>query len=124
MTKTPYILIVEDDEWLAEQYARTLHGEGMRTESVSHALAAIDSIDVAKPDVIVLDVLLAGPNAFVLLHELQSHADLAVIPVILCTNSADQLSEEDVAAYGVRQVLDKATMMPNDLTVAVRKALL
>jgi len=124
MTKTPYILIVEDDEWLAEQYARTLHGEGMRTESVLHALAAIDSIDVAKPDVIVLDVLLAGPNAFVLLHELQSHADLAVIPVILCTNSADQLSEGDVAAYGVRQVLDKATMMPNDLTVAIRKALL
>lgn len=124
MTKTPYILVVEDDEWLAEQYARTLRGEGMRTERVPHALAAIDSIDVVIPDVIVLDVLLAGPNAFVLLHELQSHADLAGIPVILCTNSADQFSQEDVAVYGVRQVLDKATMMPNDLAAAVRKVLL
>jgi two-component system, chemotaxis family, response regulator PixH len=123
MTKTPYALIVEDDEWLAEQHIRTLAAAGVRAEYVPHALAAIDSIDNSVPDVIVLDVLLAGPNAFTLLHELQSHADLANIPVILCTNSADQLAEEDVAAYGVRRVLDKATMMPGDLVTAIKKVL-
>jgi len=123
MTKTPYILIVEDDEWLAEQYIRTLSGAGIRTEYVPHALAAIDSIDLTRPDALVLDVLLAGPNAFTLLHELQSHADLASIPVILCTNSADQLAGEDIEAYGVAQVLDKATMLPADLVAAIKKVL-
>jgi len=123
MTKTPYVLIVEDDEWLAEQHVRTLGLAGIRAEYVPHALAAIDSIDNNMPDVIVLDVLLAGPNAFTLLHELQSHADLASIPVVLCTNSADQLAEEDVVAYGVKRVLDKATMMPSDLVTAIKKVL-
>ena len=83
----------------------------------------MDAIDSDRPDVIVLDVLLAGPNAFTLLHELQSHTDLANIPVILCTNSADQLAEEDVMAYGVQQVLNKATMVPGDLIAAVKKVL-
>jgi CheY-like chemotaxis protein len=123
MSKTPFVLIVEDDEWVAEQLARSLAGAGIRTEHAPHALAAIDMIDAAIPDVIVLDVLLAGPNAFTLLHELKSHADLAEIPVILCTASADQLVSEDLTAYGVTQVLDKATMMPDDLVTAVRKAL-
>jgi len=124
MTKAPFVLIVEDDQWLAEQLARTLMGAGIRSELATHALGAIDMIDANPPDAIVLDVLLAGPNAFTLLHELQSHADLASIPVILCTNSADQLAGEDIAAYGVRQVLDKATMVPDDLVVAIKKALL
>lgn len=123
MTKTPYVLIVEDDDWLAEQYKRTLGEAGIRAESVPHALAAIDAIDSQLPDVLVLDLLLAGPNAFTLLHELRSHADLAAIPVILCTTSADQIAEEDIAAYGVNQVLDKSTMLPRDFVAAVKKAL-
>lgn len=124
MTKSPHVLIVEDDVWLAEQLGRTLGGAGIRTEQAPHALAAIDMIDTDPPSVIVLDVLLTGANAFTLLHELRSHTDLAGIPVILCTNSADQLANEDLAAYGIRQVLDKAMMTPDDLVAAVKKVLL
>ena len=123
MTKTPYVLIVEDDEWLAEQHMRTLAEAGIRSDWVPHALAAIDAMDTTLPDVLVLDLLLAGPNAFTLLHELRSHSDLATVPVILCTASADQIAEEDIAAYGVRRVLDKSAMLPQDLIAAVKKVL-
>lgn len=124
MTKTPYVLIVEDDEWLAEQYIRTLSEAGIRAEFVPHALAAIDSVDAKLPDALVIDLLLAGPNAFALLHELRSHADLVAIPVILCTASADQIAKEDIEAYGVKQVLDKASMVPQDLIAAIKRILL
>ncbi len=123
MTKQPYVLVVEDDDWMAQQHVRTLQAAGIRSDHVPHALAAIDAIDTTIPDVLVLDVLLAGPNAFTLLHELQSHADLSKIPVILCTTSADQLLADDLAAYGVRRVLDKTTMQPDDLVAAVKKVL-
>lgn len=124
MTKKQTILIVEDDDWLAEQYGRVLGEVGYVVNFAPHALAAMDAVDTTKPNLILLDLLLAGPNAFTLLHELQSHADLASIPVILCTNSADQIAEEDMSAYGVRQVLDKATVLPEDIIAAVKKALL
>jgi CheY-like chemotaxis protein len=124
MTKKRTVLIVEDDDWLAEQHGRMLSAAGYGVEFAPHALAAMDAIDIKRPDVIVLDLLLAGPNAFTLLHELQSHADLANIPVIMCTNSADRIADEDIAAYGVRQVLDKATMHPEDVIAAVKKVLL
>lgn len=124
MTKAQSVLIVEDDDWLAEQHGRTLQAAGYTVQFAPHALAAMDAIDNTRPDAIVLDLLLAGPNAFTLLHELQSHTDLAAIPVILCTNSADQIASEDIAAYGVRIVLDKATMHPDDVIAAVKKVLL
>ena len=121
MTKVPMVLVVEDDEWLGEQNVRTLHVAGYEAEHVVHALAAIETIDTKRPDVMIIDVFLAGPNAFTLLHELQSYVDLASIPVILCTNSASDIAREDVKAYGVRQVLDKTTMTPADLVAAVKK---
>lgn len=123
MTKTPMILVVEDDEWLAEQHVRTLAQAGYAADHAPHALAAMEMIDTKRPDVLVLDVFLAGPNAFTLLHELQSHPDLAKLPVILCTNAAETIPAEDAAAYGVRAVLDKTVMLPEDLVAAVKKVL-
>lgn len=123
MTKHPHVLIVEDDEWLAQQYVRTLEAAGFTAEYVNHSLAAMDGIDIKRPDVLLLDVLLPGGTIFTLLHELRSHTDLAAISIILCTNSAEQLAQEDVRAYGVAMVLDKATMRPEEIVAAVRKVL-
>lgn len=117
------ILIVEDDDWLAEQYARVLTGAGYETAVALHALAAIQIIDDINPDAIVLDVLLTGSTAFALLHELQSYGDTGNIPIILCTNLAVDLSVDDLEPYGVKKILDKTTMAPDDLVSALRGVL-
>jgi len=117
------ILIVEDDIWLAEQQSRILKKAGYKTTISPHALAAIEAVDDGKYDVIILDVLLTGSTGFALLHELQSHSDTNIIPVILCTNLATDLSLDDVKPYGVRRILDKTTMEPDDVVVAVRSVL-
>lgn len=118
------IVIVEDDVWLAEYYQRVLGRDNYEVHHAPHALSAIEVIDEVKPHVILLDVLLTGTTALALLHELQSHADLAKIPVVLATNLADELRLEDVKSYGVRRILNKATMHPEDITAAIRGALL
>lgn len=116
------IVVVEDDVWLSEHYLRVLRREGYEVYHAPHAITAIEVIDQAKPHAILLDVLLAGTTALALLHELQSHADLADIPVVLATNLADQIDIEDVKSYGVKRILDKATMHPEDIAAAVRGA--
>jgi CheY-like chemotaxis protein len=118
------VLIVEDDTWFAEQQLRTVRAAGFRAQHVADGLAAMAALDTQPPSVIVLDMFLPGPNALVLLHELQSHADLAAIPVIVCSNSASAVPSDPLAAYGVRHVLDKGTMQPSDLVAAIRRVLL
>jgi DNA-binding response OmpR family regulator len=121
---TQTVLIVEDDVWLGEQQVRLLEKAGYKTIVSLHAQAAIDAIDDTHPDVIILDMLLAGGTAMALMHELQSHGDISVIPIILCSNLAADIRLEDVEPYGVRRVLDKTTMEPNDVVAAVRNVLL
>lgn len=114
------VLIVEDDKWLAEQFARVIKMAGYETTVSLHALAAIEAIDNVNPCVIILDVLLTGSTAFTLLHELQSYTDIGKIPIILCTNLASEFKFEDLEAYGVKKILDKTTMVPNDLVDAIK----
>jgi CheY-like chemotaxis protein len=121
---TATILIVEDDDWLAEQHVRVLNSAGYNTSVALHALAAIQIIDDINPDAIVLDVLLTGNTAFALLHELQSYGDTGDIPIILCTNLAGELSVDDLEPYGVKKILDKTTMVPDDLITAIKGVLL
>jgi len=122
--KSASVLIVEDDKWLAEQYQRVLSGAGYKATVSLHALAAITVIDDVRPDSIILDVLLTGTTAFTLMHELQSYGDTGAIPIILCTNLASELSLDEVKLYGVKRILDKATMAPDDLVAAVKSVLL
>ena len=117
------VLIVEDDAWLAEQQARILTKAGYEVTISPHPIAAIKAIDTLCPDAIVLDVLLTGSTAFETLNELQSYGDTGNIPVILCTNLASELSLQDLVPYGVRRILDKTTMLPDDVVAAVRSIL-
>lgn len=117
------ILLVEDDAWLAETEAAVLQKAGYTVRVAPHAPAAIAMVDEALPDVIVLDVLLAGSTAFALLHELQSYTDTGNIPVILCTNLAEQFDVRKLEDYGVKRIVDKTTMHPDDVTVAIKAIL-
>jgi DNA-binding response OmpR family regulator len=122
--KQPKVLIVDDDVWLAEQQSRLLKASDYDVHAVTDSFAAIDAIDEYRPDVIILDLMLGGPNGIVLLHELRSHGDLADVKVIFCTNSSQLLANADTESYGISVLLDKTTMHPGDVVSAVRKVLL
>lgn len=117
------ILLVEDDAWLAETQSAVLEKAGYSVRVAPHAPAAIAMVDQALPDAIVLDVLLAGSTAFALLHELQSYADTGEIPIILCTNLAEQFELKQLKDYGVKRIVDKTTMHPNDVVIALKAIL-
>lgn len=124
MKHSQTVLVVEDDTWFAEHYMRILESAGFAVRHAPDGVAAIEAIDDKLPDAIVLDLFLPGPNALVLLHEIQSHQDLAQIPVVMCTASALGGVANGLSAYGVTDVLDKGSMQPIDLIAAVKRALL
>lgn len=118
------VLLIDDDAWLGEQFAHALEQAGFDVATCRNGLEGMDQIDAYRPDCVVLDLFMPGPNGIVLIHELRSHDDLTRIPVILCTNSASDIDPKALQEYGVARLLDKVTMVPDDLVAAVRKALL
>lgn len=117
--KSP-ILMIEDDQWLADSLLATLRSRGHEVTQLSTAHEAMSWIDTHKPVLIIADVLLGDHNTFTLFHELQSYPDTAAIPVIICTSlDKHHLDGVDVESLGVVEVLDKATLTPDHLLVAV-----
>lgn len=116
------VLIVEDDEWLAEQFTAALATE-YTCHMVTNAYDAIELIDHESFDSIVLDIFLAGSNGMTLLHELQSYSDTAQIPVVVCSLAAADTRLADLAPYGVKAILDKQMVNPILLRRAIHEAL-
>jgi len=124
MKQRASVLIIDDDQWLSAQFERVLTRAGFVVHTALNALDGMAAIDTHKPQAIILDIFMPGPNGIVLLHEIRSHSDLAQIPIIVCSNSASEVPHGDLTAYGVRTVLDKTTMQSDDIVAAVKRALL
>lgn len=114
------VLIVDDDRWLAELFTDRLTAAGYEVATAHDALQAIDAVDTTLPDVIILDFMLPAANAMTLLHELQTYEETATIPIIVCS-AMQGIPADALRQYGVRTVLDKSIVLPEDLVVAVRE---
>lgn len=117
------VLIIEDDQWLAQHIQSVLEKAEYRAVISLHALDAMIAVDEVKPDCIILDMLLPVTTGFTLLHELQSYADTAKVPIIICSSLTPDLKKSDLEQYGVKRLLDKTTMTPDDILAAVRSVL-
>jgi DNA-binding response OmpR family regulator len=117
-------LIVDDDVWLADNYRLFLEKSGWQVNVTTKAADAINLIDDIKPNVVLLDVMLPWSSASALLNELQSHSDIANIPIVLCSSlDLAAYSANDLAEYGVRQVIDKTKVTLNELCEALETAI-
>ncbi len=106
------LLIVEDDKNWADILCGYAAAVGAEARTVVSGGQAMEMIDNWQPDAIVLDILLAGETAVALLNELRSHADLARLPIVVCSNADVNL--EDLRPFGVGALLDKASMRPDE----------
>lgn len=114
------ILLIEDDQWLADSFLAALHSRGHDVTQLSTANEAMVWIDKNRPELIIADILLSDHNTFTLFHELQSYQDTAGIPIIICTSlSTEKLSKADLKSYGIVEVLDKVSLTPEQLLLAV-----
>lgn len=120
-----HILIIEDDEWLAESYGQSLKRRGFIVECAASADEAMRQIEARIPDVILADIVLGETNILALLHELQSYEDTAAVPVVLCSSLPldPERHRESFASYGVHEVLDKSQITPSSLAEAIDRAL-
>lgn len=118
------LLLVEDDAWLAESYGRIFKKSGYAVVMARDGHEAIRLVEIEKPDLLLVDVMLEGQTVIGLLHELQSYADTEQLPVIVCSALTDPyVSVERLHHYGIRAVLDKAVVTPDQLVATIQEVL-
>lgn len=102
-------LVVEDDPSVRAWLVRQLGADGWSVRTAGDGREALAIMEVAPPDLVLLDLLMPEMDGFELVAACRGRPEFAAIPIVVLT--AAELGEADRARLSgaVRRVLPKAT---------------
>ena len=114
------ILLVEDDQALAQVYASRLLIEGFDVKWVGNGEEALSSALQYRPDLILLDAMMPKISGFDVLDILRNTNETAGIHVIMLTALSQPKDKERAKSLGVDDYLVKSQVVIGDVIDRVR----
>ena len=110
------ILVVDDDPSVRALLRDVLECEGHVVEAVADGFAALRAVEGARPDCVVLDVMMPGLDGHAVLSRLRQLDGGPALPVVMLTAAADDANAWQAWSGGVDYFLAK----PFDATELLR----
>lgn len=114
------ILLVEDDEALAQVYRSRLEIEGFDIRWVGNGEEALSATIEYKPELILLDVMMPKISGFDVLDILRNTPETSNIRVIMLTALSQPKDKERAEAMGVDDYLVKSQVVIGDVVERVK----
>jgi two-component system response regulator RegX3 len=115
----PKLLLVEDDRAIAEGLAVTLESEGFEVQWVNDGAAAVEAFDRARPDLVLLDVMLPGMSGTEVCRTLRARSE---VPIIMLTARDDEVDRVVGLELGADDYVTKP-FSPRELVARIRAVL-
>lgn len=115
------ILLVEDEEMLANMYEVKFKNEGFDLIKALDGSKGLELAKSEKPDFILLDIIMPKMDGFSVLTSLREDPTTKDIPVILLTNLGQEEDIERGKKLGAVGYLVKANITPSEVVDAVKK---
>jgi two-component system chemotaxis response regulator CheY len=122
ITLPPTVLVVEASATVREALIRQLGDRGYRVVAAADGDEALALVAAERPDAILLDHELPGLSGAEVLDRLRADDELAAVPVIMLTHSADREALLDALGRGAHDHL-VAPFDPAELAARVMAAL-
>ena len=116
------ILVVEDDQDIAQLVARYLDKAGYATDIISSGRDALSTIRAHMPDLLVLDLMLPHVDGLEICRVLRANEKTAAVPIIMLTARAEESDRIVGLELGADDYLSKP-FSPNELVARVRALL-
>ena len=116
------VLVVEDDQDIAQLVARYLEKSGFVSEVVSSGRDALTAVAAQAPDLIVLDLMLPQLDGLEVCRAVRAREATAAIPIIMLTARAEESDRIVGLELGADDYLAKP-FSPNELVARVRALL-
>jgi two-component system alkaline phosphatase synthesis response regulator PhoP len=117
------ILLIEDEEMLANMYEVKFKNEGY---DLTKAMDGSQGLEMAKsitPDFILLDIIMPKMDGFAVLKSLKEDAVTKNIPVMLLTNLGQDEDVQRGKQLGAVGYLVKANITPSEVVASVKREL-
>jgi CheY-like chemotaxis protein len=114
------VLIIEDDQIIANIYRNKFAGEGYQAEAVADGESGLETMRTFQPDVMLLDLVLPKMSGVEFIKQVRSEADFANVPIIVFSNTYLTNLIQEAWKAGANKCLSKTNCTPNDVLDVVR----
>jgi DNA-binding response OmpR family regulator len=102
------VLVVDDDPNITELIRVNLDAAGYSVTCAANGREAIEQIDVAKPDLMIVDVMMPEMDGWELCKTIKDDPDMEGVPIVMLTargTDRDRLIGRDI--FGVDEYVTK-----------------
>ena len=101
-------LLVDDDEVVRRSVRQALEPMGWQVAEAENGRVAVEALTAARPDVIILDLMMPKMDGFEFLDELRRRSDWQDIPVVVITAKDLTDGDRDRLNGGVERIIQKS----------------
>ena len=103
----PLVLLVDDDEKVRELVRVNLEFEGYVVREAGSAAEGLEAIEEAKPDLVLLDVMMPHVDGWEMLRRIQDTYGAGAIPVVMFSGQVDEASQSQATSVGAQAFVGK-----------------
>lgn len=115
------ILLIEDDEGIAELYSFRLANDGYVVEVAGDGEEGLVRARATTPDLIFLDLRLPTMSGLDVLRRIRADPATAAIPVVIVTNFNEPDLRKQGVSLGALEFLVKADTVPAQLSMSAAR---
>lgn len=101
------IVLIEDEPNIIEAISFILSREGWEVATCANGKTAVDAVRKARPDAVLLDVMLPGQSGYEILRALRADAAFADLPVLMLTARGQKKDRDLATSLGVTRFMTK-----------------
>lgn len=109
------ILIIEDEEILADLLLKKLTREGYEVVVARDGEEGMEKMREMVPDLVLLDIVMPKKGGFEVIEEMGRNKKIRDIPVIIISNSGQSIELEKAKRLGVKDWLVKTEFDPQEV---------
>ena len=117
------VLIIEDDQIVANVYRNKMVVEGYQAESAPDGEDGLKLMRTFQPDVIVLDLMLPKMSGVEVIKQIRTEPEFAKLPVIVFSNTYLTNLIQEAWKAGATKCLSKANCSPKEVLDVVRNTI-
>ena len=114
------ILIIEDDQVVANVYRNKLAVDGYKVEIAPDGEAGLKIMRTFQPHLIVLDLMLPTISGVEVIREIRAEADFAKVPILVFSNTYLTNLIQDAWRAGASKCISKSNCSPKEFIEVVR----
>lgn len=122
MSTIPTVYFIDDSATMREVIKIAFRRENINVVACHDAATALAEIEVARPDIVITDVIMPDKDGYDVCQHIKSHPDLAKTPVILMSGVVNRAVAEKAFAVKADELLRKP-FQPQDLIARVKHLL-